>query len=110
MNCAIAFPPLSGLHRGRDCWESSRCKLDILPWVAIAAGDRREHVLPFLCHDARADRVDEGMAEDRNEIVVLQDRFLDFFGQLPALDTVERIQVFLKLIVEILDAEEILRI
>ena len=64
------------------------------------------------CHfcrlDARPDRVDEGMAEHRHEIIVLQHRPLDLLRQLLAFGPVIGSQVLLELVVERLDAEEVL--
>ena len=57
--------------------------------------------------DARPDRVHEGVAEHRNEIVILEDPALDFLGQLFALGGLHRGDILLELGVEILDADRI---
>src|SRR5262245_21103561 len=51
-------------------------ELDVFPRVGVARGDGREHVLPFLGSDARADCVHEGVTEYRHDEVVFQDRTL----------------------------------
>ena len=61
-----------------------RLQLNLLPRIGVAGADKaREHVLPFRRFDARPDRVHEGVAEHRDEIVVFKDRALDVLGQLP---------------------------
>src|SRR5215510_7490758 len=83
---------------------------DVLPRVGVSAGDRGEDILPLGGRDPRAERVDESMAEDRDEIVLLEDRPLDVLSQFLAFGAVIRGEVFLEFVVECGDAEEILRV
>ena len=53
-------------------------------------------------------RVDEGVAEHRHEVVVLQDLALDLLRQLLALGAVDRCLVSVELGVEFLDADAVL--
>src|SRR4051812_29548020 len=83
-------------------------QLDVLPGIRVAGGNGRKHVLPLRCGDLRADRVDEGVTEDRNEIVVLENLALDLLGELLALGAVDRVHVGLELGIERGDADAVL--
>ncbi len=77
-------------------------QLDVLPRIGVAAGgEAREHVLPFRRGDARPDRIDEGVAEHRHEIIILEDLALDLLGQFLALGAVDRGEVLVELGVEV---------
>src|SRR5919197_757087 len=84
--------------------------LQILPGIGIAGGDGREDILPLLRRHARTDRVDEGVAEDRHQIVVLKNRALDLLRQLFALGRIDGALVLVELAVEILHADPIARV
>src|SRR5688572_1185630 len=89
----------------------SRCRfleLDVLPRVGVAGGDRREDILPLRRLDPRSDRVDEGVAEYRHEVIILQDAALDLLGELLTLLAVKRFLVLLELGIEVLDANHVL--
>src|SRR6266851_54251 len=76
-------------------------ELDVFPGIGVAGCDcRREYVLPFFGGDPRTDRVDEGVAEDRDEVVILQDLALDLFGERLALGRLVGGQIFVELGVE----------
>src|SRR5207244_3799216 len=83
-------------------------QLDILPGITVARRDGREHVLPLLRRDARANGIYEGVAKHRHKVVVLQNRPLDLLGQLLAFGGIERFQVLVELGVEFLHADAIL--
>src|SRR6266850_3516120 len=84
--------------------------LQVFPGISVPGGDGREDVLPLLRHDARADPVDEGVAEHRDQVVVLEDPALDLLGQLLALGRVDRALVPLELGVEVLHAQAVARV
>src|SRR2546422_10800288 len=94
MNCHI---PLASLL----------LQLDVLPRIGIAGRDRGEDVLPLLGRDAGPDRVDERVAEDGHEVVVLEDGALDLLGELLALDGIDGSLVLLELGVQLLDADAV---
>ena len=71
--------------------------LQLFPGIRVAGGDGREDVLPLLGDHAGADGVDEGVAEHRHQVVVLQDAALDLLGQLLALGGVDRPLVLVEL-------------
>src|SRR5205085_1317445 len=65
------------------------------------------YILPLGRLDAGPDRVDEGVAEYRHEIILFEDRPLDFLGQLLALRRLRRGRVVRELLVEVLDADRV---
>src|SRR6266852_2405775 len=86
-------------------------QLDVFPRIGIPGRHhRREHVLPFLCRDARPDHIDEGVAEYRDEIVILQDLPLDLGGQVFPFGVVCRGEILVELAVEVGHAVTILAI
>src|SRR5262245_45850056 len=99
MNCVIPAPPsLLLLH------------LQIFPGIRVAGGDGGEDVLPLLGGNPWADGVDEGVAEHRHQVVVLQNAALDLLGQLLALGGVDRPLVLVELGVEVLHADAVARV
>src|SRR5262249_12650720 len=90
-------------------WPSpSGLQLDVLPRISVTRRDRRKHVLPFRRLDARPIGVDEGVPEHRYDVVVFQHRLLNLMGELLAFGDVVRRKVSGKLVVELLDAIEVL--
>src|SRR5216683_7428875 len=98
MNWPIAFSPATrSLFPGRRFFQ-----LDVFPRIGVAGRDiGREHVLPFLRRDARADRIHKSVTEDRDEVVVLQDLALDLGGQAFPFGVVGRGEIFAELAVEL---------
>src|SRR2546427_1620541 len=82
-------------------------QLDVLPRIAVARRDRGEDILPLLGRHPRPDRVDERVAEDGHEVVVLEDGALDLLGELLALDGIDGSLVLLELGVQLLDADAV---
>src|SRR3989442_6541623 len=97
MNCHIALASLV-------------LQLDVLPRIGIAGRDRGEDVLPLLGRDAGPDRIDERVAEDGHEVVVLEDGALDLLGELLPFGRIDRSLVLLELGVQLLDAEAVARV
>src|SRR6266850_5813768 len=84
--------------------------LDVFPRIRVSGRDRREHVLPLGERHPRPDGVHEGMAEHRDQVIVLEDPALDLLGQLLALRGVDRALVLVKLAVEVLHADAVARV
>src|SRR5712691_7438926 len=85
--------------------ERSRFQLEVFPRIGVAGGEEcREHVLPLRRLDPRPIRVEESMPEHRHEVIFLEDRLLDFLGELLAFGGVERGGVFGEFVVERPDA------
>src|SRR5260370_31083820 len=73
-------------------------ELDVFPGIGVSGRDRRrKHILPFRRRDPGADGIDEGMAEDRNEVVVLEDLALDLLGQRLPLSSLVRCHILVEL-------------
>ena len=69
-------------------------ELNVLPGIGVACGDRRwEHVLPFRRRDARPDRIDEGMTEHWDEMVIFENGALDLFGNALAFSRLIQCQI-----------------
>src|SRR6516162_593726 len=65
--------PFASLFLGSWCFQ-----LDVFPRIRVARRFVcREHVFPFRGRNARPDRIDKGVAEDWDEIVVFEDLALD---------------------------------
>src|SRR2546426_10110657 len=84
-------------------------QLDVLPRIGIAGRDRGEDVLPLLGCDAGPDRIDERVAEDGHEVVVLEDGALDLLGELLPFGRIDGSLVLPELGVQLLDAEAVAR-
>src|SRR6476660_9545731 len=80
---------------------------DVFPWISVASGDGRKHVLPFLRVDARTYCVQEGVAEYGDEIVVLQNGTLHLLRQLLAIRRIGRRVVVVELGIQLLDANAV---
>src|SRR4029077_409236 len=82
-------------------------ELNVFPGIGVSSGDCREHVLPFGGRDARTDRADDGVAEYRDKVVVLEDPALDLFGQRLSFGGIVGCEVSIVFGVEVAHAERI---
>src|SRR6516165_5076537 len=99
MNCRIGYP---APRCSTSFLGSGFLQLDVLPGIGIAAGGiARKHILPFRRRYARPDRIDKSVAEDRDEIIILDDLTLNVFCQSLALVAVDRGEVLIEFVVEL---------
>src|SRR5260370_20315077 len=100
-HCVSSESSLPCLPRSPTSKSALAFELDVFPGIGVAGCDcRREYVLPSFGGDPRTDRVDEGVAEDRDEVIILQDLALDLFGERLAFDRLVGGQIFVELGVE----------
>src|SRR6516162_3986884 len=81
-------------------------ELYVFPGISVAGAlEGREHILPLRSLYSRPDPVHEGVAEHRDEVVVLKDFALELFRQCLARSRFIRCQILVVFGVEFWDAE-----